>query len=98
MINRIVHHQNRNHKKNYNLIDLIFFYRNDNVKLEIERLKKELKQSKKTSVPVKSSEEIIEEETERKSVDFHIHDFILFKFSCTSSFTTSYCRYFCING
>jgi peptidyl-prolyl cis-trans isomerase SDCCAG10 len=37
---------------------------NDNVKLEIERLKKELKQSKKASVLIKSSEDIVPEETE----------------------------------
>jgi hypothetical protein len=60
------------------LIDLIFCYRNDNVKLEIERLKKELKQSKKTSVPVKSSEDVIQEETERKLFNICIHNFILF--------------------
>jgi len=37
---------------------------NENIKLEIERLKKELKQPKKTSVPIKSPEDIIPEETE----------------------------------
>ncbi|CAF0980497.1 unnamed protein product [Rotaria sordida] len=37
---------------------------NENVKFEIERLKKELKQSKKSSIPSKSSEDIVQEETE----------------------------------
>ncbi|CAF1557516.1 unnamed protein product, partial [Rotaria sordida] len=39
---------------------------NENIKFEIERLKKELKQSKKSSIPSKSLEDIVQEETERK--------------------------------
>ncbi|CAF2744604.1 unnamed protein product, partial [Rotaria sp. Silwood2] len=39
---------------------------NENVKLEIERLKKELKQSKKSSILVKPSEDTVQEETECK--------------------------------
>jgi hypothetical protein len=72
----------------------MLYFRNDNVKLEIERLKKELKQSKKASVLIKSSEDIVPEETERNSFKFHNHNFILFSFSYTSSsssFTTSHC-------
>ena len=42
------------------------FYRNENVKLEIERLKKELKQSKKPTISEKASEDIVEEDSERK--------------------------------
>ena len=38
------------------------FYRNENVKLEIERLKKELKQSKKSTISEKASEDIVEED------------------------------------
>jgi hypothetical protein len=40
------------------------FYRNDNVKLEIERLKKELKQSKLSAASGKSSDVVDEEEEE----------------------------------
>ncbi len=45
---------------------MIFYCRNEDVKLEIERLKKELKQMKKPSTSVKSLEDAVQEEKERK--------------------------------
>jgi hypothetical protein len=46
--------------------------------LEIERLKKELKQSKKTSVPIKSLDDASEEETECMFCYLYIQNLIFF--------------------
>jgi len=80
MINRIHHHQKRKYKEKQIISWLVWYFvcRKEDIRLEIERLKKELKQSKKTSVPIKSSEVVIEEETERNSFDIYLHNFILF--------------------
>jgi hypothetical protein len=45
---------------------MLFCFRNENVKFETERFKKVLKQSKKSSISVESSEDTVQEEKECK--------------------------------